>query len=612
MTEAKTAVRRGLGERFGELLLKLLAFFVILEPIWMLLPFAGFLYGSGLHIQTLARHPETAWLTHFVFPILTLGPVGPIMVLLGAIVFVIGASQIYTAKWRRTGMVSKWIYKFVRHPQYTSLTLLGAGLLLTWGRAIMFIFFFLMMFLYYYLAKKEEAICVGLFGEEYERYRERTPFCIPGGKGLDRLLGRVPALPFRRWLSILVSFVITVLVMLGVMWLIKTVRIRVREVPHLAAKVSFSTPEESPGTGPELWQGRANGVPFARTEKMLVVRGPWRSASAPGFAESVIRRLPDSPSMAEFLSPIEENEREAAVVFCAPFTPQQRDSEGPGERFLPKDSKRRGPAPDPHGPDRVRLILMHCKLAEGATLTDAVRDQSKRRVLAMAVAKIDLGKDAGEDIVVDGPHGTGPANPGEERWAYLMGRLAEREALLPRPDEAEQRVAAPSDSGELILAKAPMLRTRLYPPWAEDILNRLVESPSFRDRLQKCGVGGDLVAVAFPRPGPNWYQTYHFHYESDEHESDGHASDDPFHMDTHGRDHPQVSVFVMLVRRGSGLADYDALFKESRRSERQLVGAFIAELDFGIEAPNDKVHQIVVVGPRRDLEERWTFFLSGL
>ncbi len=56
-----------LGYKAGEWILKILGFFIILEPVWMLLPFAGFLYGFALHIQTLARSPATAWLTQFVF-----------------------------------------------------------------------------------------------------------------------------------------------------------------------------------------------------------------------------------------------------------------------------------------------------------------------------------------------------------------------------------------------------------------------------------------------------------------------------------------------------------------------------------------------------------------
>jgi hypothetical protein len=59
---------RGVWRRAAQAGLKVLGLFVILEPVWMLLPFAGFLYGSVLQIETLGRHPSTAWLTHFVFP----------------------------------------------------------------------------------------------------------------------------------------------------------------------------------------------------------------------------------------------------------------------------------------------------------------------------------------------------------------------------------------------------------------------------------------------------------------------------------------------------------------------------------------------------------------
>jgi len=601
--------RAGAGSRIGEFLLKILAFFVILEPIWMLLPFAGFLYGSGLHIQSLARHPETSWLTHFVFPVLTLGPVGPALVVLGAIVFCIGASQIYTAKFRRSGLVSGGLYRFVRHPQYTALTLLGLGLLLAWGRAIMFVFFFLMMFLYYYLAKKEEAICVGLFGDDYEKYRERTPFCIPGGKRIDRLWGKVPALPFSKPVSIAVSFVLTVAACLGLMLLIKTIKIEVRDVPLMATTVAYEGKGEDTPAPVGLTAGSAGGVPFVLSQELLMVRGPWRSAAAPGFAENVLRRLTDSPSMADFLEPLCLEERKVGFIFCAPFSPAaDGENTTPGERFMPRDAKRRGPEPDPHGPDKARLIMMQCELAQGATMVDALSDESKRTITSFCVAKVDLGLDEEEDVVVDGPNCAGPTNPGEERWARMMNQLREREALVRKTaDEPLRPVGPPSAETEVILVQAPILKTRLYPRFAEDILYRLTQSPCFIDRLRKCGAGGDLVPVAFPRPGPNWYQTYHFDYDI----KDGEKPEDKFHMETHGEDLTQVSAFVMLVRRKSGL-DNQALFDEARRGDRKLEGAFIAELDFGIAPPEDKVHEIVIVGPRRDLEDRWTFFLSGL
>ena len=67
----------------------------------------------------------------------------------------------------------------------------------------------------------------------------------------------------------------------------------------------------------------------------------------------------------------------------------------------------------------------------------------------------------------------------------------------------------------------------------------------------------------------------------------------------------------MLVRRSPGVS-VEAIFEESRRDERTILGAFIADIDFGIESPADSVHEIVIVGGRPDLEEKWDFFLSGL
>jgi len=67
----------------------------------------------------------------------------------------------------------------------------------------------------------------------------------------------------------------------------------------------------------------------------------------------------------------------------------------------------------------------------------------------------------------------------------------------------------------------------------------------------------------------------------------------------------------MLVRTAPG-ADRQTLFSETQRGQRELLGAFIADLDFAIDPAADSVREITIIGPRRDLEERWTFFLSGL
>jgi len=603
----------------GSFLLKLLGFFVILEPIWMLLPFAGFLYGSGLRIQVLARHSETSWLTHFVFPVLTLGMTGPILVVVGFLIFLVGAGQIYSAKLFRKGMVTGGLYRFIRHPQYTALTFFGLGLLLAWGRAIMFLAFFAMMFLYYFLAKSEERRCVALFGEKYEEYRRRTSFCIPGDKIITRLITSLPRPAMPRPLAVTTAFVLTMLLAFGLMRLIAAVRARARTVPFMTTTVQLADREAPPPSAPKMQEGRTAGVPYVASDRVLVVRGPWRNAAAPGFAETVLRRSLRSGALAGFLDFLDEPSREVAIIFCAPYTPADNPDDV-GKRFMPKDSRRRGPVPDPDGPDRARLMVMRCELAEGATLTDAVADKSKRRIVRAAMAWVDLSKHENEDIVLKGPNTMGP--PGvpmpremaEERWDHITGQLAKRESLLPKPSEIPSRpVALPGETTDLILVQAPILRTRIQPEgrfhhvleggenhFARDIRDRLAASATFRERLRRFGAGEESVPVAFPRPGPNWYREHRVRYQETE---DGHWK--------RGGATPQVSVFVMLVRRDPGL-EPAGLFDEARRSERELLGAFIAEMDFAVDSPGDSVHEIAIIGPRRDLEERWTFFLSGL
>ncbi|MHC4598594.1 MAG: methyltransferase family protein [Planctomycetota bacterium] len=570
---------RNVPRRIGEWALKLLGAFVILEPIWMLLPFAGFLYGSVFHIQVLNRNESTAWLTHFVFPVLTLGWLGPVLVGLGALLFAAGAAQIYLAKIRRSGIVTGGLYRFVRHPQYISLTLFGLGILLTWGRTITFIAFFFMMFLYYYLAKSEESACLRLFGAEYERYRERTSFIFPGDSALRGLgaklpLGRLPA-PVR----ILGALVLAVVVCFGAILSITAVKRAVMKVPHLTAQVRFETEAgREKADLPEVTSDTAGGVPFVRAGRLVVVRGPYRNAAAPGFAERLLVRLPASRKLKSFLSFLEGNAGDTAYVFCLPYTMP----EGKGRPGMHAGEGRKGPPPDPDGPDKIRVMILRCSLAEGAEAGDAFTDSAKRRIKRACRAKIDLGKPEGEDVFDGDLLLPGPRFPGENVWGGFLDQLAEREKVTER---RAQPAAVPGRFAEatLVLVKAPILRTRLDPPFAQAILDRLSGSKTFRDRLYKSGVGGDIVALAFPRPGPNWYSEHH------------------------GK--PQVSLFVMLARRKGGGVSPDALFEVENRD---LLGAFTAEMDFGVEETEDSVGGISAIGPRRDLEERWRFFLSGL
>ncbi|MBT3377193.1 MAG: isoprenylcysteine carboxylmethyltransferase family protein [Lentisphaerae bacterium] len=569
---------QGTASRAGEWALKVLGAFVILEPIWMLLPFAGFLYGSVLRIENLNRAPSTAWLTHFVFPVLTLGWLGPAMVVLGFGVFCVGASQIYSAKWRKSGLVSNGLYAIVRHPQYISLTLFGIGILLTWGRAMTFIAFFVMMFLYYFLSKSEERNCRRLFGDAYEAYRERTSFIIPG----DRVLR-----PFGTWLGSLglpapvrvaIGLAVTLATCFALMWLIGQAKSHHLHVPHMVATVQFERPATQ-APEPLMTSDEGGGIPFVQSGRLAVVRGPHRNAHAPGFAERLIQRLRSSRKLASFLSFLDDGNSDVAIIFCGSHGGDRLQGKAPGHRANPDG---RGPLPDEAGPARTRLVLMRCELAEGKTVADALADKGNRRIVRACIAVANLGTPEDAEIVEEDGRTRGPGFPGDERWDDLTRRFAELPGTAASTLATAASIAEGHTCAALVLVQAPILRTRLDPPFAKEILSRLAGSAQFREHLQTSGAGGDVVAVAFPRPGPNWYREHH--------------------------GDPQVSVLVVLARVPDP-EKLDAIFKSG---ERELTGAFIADIDLKISHDQDCVTSVATVGPRRDLEQRWRFFLSGI
>lgn len=566
--------------RIGEYALKVLGFFVILEPIWMLLPFAGFLYGSVLHIQTLNQNPNTAWLTHFVFPVLTGGLLGPIMVIVGFLLFCIGAAQIYIAKIRKSGLVTGGLYRFVRHPQYISLTFFGLGILLTWGRAMTFIAFFFMMFLYYYLAKSEERLCTRLFGDAYERYRERTSFIIPGDRFLRPLAAKMPRLKLPGLVRVPLVLALALLICFGLMWAIDAIKLAIREIPYLQAQVPLGAVDPAAAAAAkELAAHQVAGVPFVQDGRLAVVRGPYRNAWATGFAETVLKRTRESATLKPFVAFLGQPGDDVLIVFCGPYekpdekgTPGMKKGGGPGGR---------GPTPDPAGPDRVRLILMRCSLAAGATVADAFADKAKRTIRQGCIAQVNVALPPADDFVEADGKARGPGFPGEKLWDFFLQQLAAQPAT-ERATAPAVAVPGKFDKATLVLVQAPILRTRLDPHFAEDVRDRLAASPKFREHLRRSGAGGPIVPVAFPRPGPDWYREHH--------------------------GLPQISVFVILARLAEG-AGPDALF---RKGGRDLLSAFTVEMNLKIAPPADCVGVINPIGAWRDLEERWTFFLSGV
>ena len=140
-----------------------------IEILYMISPFALYYYSSyGPSLNFLQSSPATAWLTHFFLPhysetsswlLNSLNPFGRILFLGGLALFLVGAGQIYYAKFRRKGAVTAGLYRVIRHPQYTAFALMGLGVLFVWPRFMVLVMYVIMLFVYFWLAKKEEKEC---------------------------------------------------------------------------------------------------------------------------------------------------------------------------------------------------------------------------------------------------------------------------------------------------------------------------------------------------------------------------------------------------------------------------------------------------------------------
>ncbi len=173
---------------------------VMLEILIMISPFALYWYSVySPTLQALHRWSGTAWLECFVLPhsVITTSTaleafrwvIGPYLFSIGLLGFLVLAVQIYAAKFRRKGMVTGGIYRYIRHPQYLCLGIAGLGLLAHWPRMIILVLYLLMLTAYYFLARSEER---RLLTEhpEYTTYMLQTSMFLPGNPGgkLFRLL----------------------------------------------------------------------------------------------------------------------------------------------------------------------------------------------------------------------------------------------------------------------------------------------------------------------------------------------------------------------------------------------------------------------------------------
>ncbi|HSH12846.1 MAG TPA: methyltransferase [Desulfurivibrionaceae bacterium] len=289
----------------ADILLRIAAFFIILEPLWMLLPFAGFLYGSVMHIQTLSQNPYTAPLVYFVFPTHTLFPLGLLLILAGFLLFLIGAFQIYYGKLRRRGLIRTGIYRRFRHPQYLALTIFGIGIILTWGRLITFIAFFVMLWLYYFLARREERKCRELFGQEYDQYCDETCFLLPGAERFLASAGRLYPAGIPAAGRVLLSFLLVIGLASGGGLLIIKIRAATRQsIPVITG--SYALPDRMPDRVPLLMvKGPAlQAAPVDKIRDEFMARGYEMLLASPRLTRALEKlELTEGSTLLAFLTP---------------------------------------------------------------------------------------------------------------------------------------------------------------------------------------------------------------------------------------------------------------------------------------------------------------------
>ncbi len=178
---------------------------IMLEGILMASPFGILLYSFYDPFLAGARQSEvTAWVAAFFLPqsvyatnssFIEFIRYGEYLFYIGLAGFLVSAAPVYWAKLTRKGMVSSFIYAYIRHPQYLFFMLSAFGLLFIWPRMMMLILFLMMSLFYFYLAKFEERRMQAQY-PDYAAYMRRTAMFIPGNPGgrlFNLLFGWVPS-----------------------------------------------------------------------------------------------------------------------------------------------------------------------------------------------------------------------------------------------------------------------------------------------------------------------------------------------------------------------------------------------------------------------------------
>ena len=97
----------------------------------------------------------------------------------GLCLLVVGWATVYQGRER---LVSKGIYRYLRHPQYLSLILVIVGLNIMWPTLLTLPMAPVLIIMYVRLARREDEELATAFGQEFLDYAARTPAFIPFGR----------------------------------------------------------------------------------------------------------------------------------------------------------------------------------------------------------------------------------------------------------------------------------------------------------------------------------------------------------------------------------------------------------------------------------------------
>ncbi len=163
---------------------------IVFEILFMISPFALYYYSAYAHfLNFLGRSPATAWLDQFFLPhfsqtsspaLEALGKISEPIFFAGVALFLVGFVQIYFTKFFRRGQpVTGLLYRWIRHPQYLAVAIIGIGVMLHWPRFLVLVGYVTMLFLYYFLARHEERRCLARYGDSYASYLAHTGMFFP-------------------------------------------------------------------------------------------------------------------------------------------------------------------------------------------------------------------------------------------------------------------------------------------------------------------------------------------------------------------------------------------------------------------------------------------------